>query len=78
MKPFVRPTVDAGSLDWDFFLEFPSGGSFASREFPVDPEALLEWCEQMLPYFNTFSGLEARRLSEKCPAPFVLWDDPSP
>lgn len=77
MKPFVRPTVDAGNLDWDFYLEFPRGDDFVSERLPVDPELVLEWCEQMLPYFNTFPGLDARRLAEKCPEPFVLREDPS-
>lgn len=72
MKPFARPRIDAGNLDWEFYLDLPNGDDFVSKTAPVDPATVIVWCESLLPYFNTIPGLAERRLSEKCREPFVL------
>ena len=74
MKPFVRPIVDVENLDWNFFLKFPEGDDFVSPKHIVDPKLVLEWCEQMLPYFHAFPDIEERRLSEKSREAFILWE----
>ena len=75
MKEFERPSVRIDDPEWDFYLELPKLDDFVSRPHAVDPAAVLEWSEQLLPYFHSFPGLEARRLAEKVPEPFVLRED---
>lgn len=72
--PLSNDSSPRGVTGVPFALDLPDGRDFDPEPKRSNPDAFIEFCEQLLPILMNRPGFWERREAERCPAEFDLAD----